>query len=78
MTGHKSECPWCGREMALSRCGVAPRHKRIIGAHPVTNAPQRAWCPGSNELPWSLSAEQRRQLRTQWRDEGGQPIGGDA
>lgn len=77
MSYPKTECPWCGRLLTLSRSGVSPRHKRITGAHPVTEAPLRSWCPGSSELPWALNVEQRRQLRTQWRDEGGQPVGGD-
>jgi len=62
--------------MTLSRNGVTPRHKRIIGVHPVTGAPLRSWCPGSSELPWTLGAEQRRQLRSQWRDDAGELIDG--
>jgi hypothetical protein len=78
MTGFsKAECPWCGRALTLSRSGVSPRHKRVTGTHIVTGAPVRAWCPGSSELPWALHAEQRRQLRSQWRDDAGELRGGD-
>jgi hypothetical protein len=74
MTGRLS-CPWCGRELAVPKSGVAPKHKRVVGAHPTTGAVVRAWCDGGGELPAMVSAERRRHLRTQWRDEGGELIG---
>lgn len=75
---NKAECPWCGRALTLSRSGVSPRHKRVTGTNSVTGFPVRNWCPGSSELPWTLNAEQRRQLRTQWRDDdNGELLGGD-
>lgn len=71
------DCPWCGRSIQLGRAGVLPRHKRVTGTHPVTGHPQRAWCDGSSELPYALTAQQRRHLRTQWRDDAGELLGGD-
>jgi hypothetical protein len=71
-------CPWCGRVIILSRSGVLPRHKAVTGTHPiVTDYVIREWCAGGGELPFALTGDQRRYLRAQWRDEGGQLIGDD-
>lgn len=72
-----TRCPWCGRVIVLARHGVLPRHKGITGAHPVTGHVLRDWCSGGGELPFSLTGDQRRYLRTQWRDEGGELMGED-
>jgi hypothetical protein len=71
---HSLQCPWCGRTVICPRTGVLPAHKRIVGTHPKTGDVVREWCPGGGELPLSLSVEQRRHLRTRWRDEGGELV----
>lgn len=69
------QCPWCGRQVSVSRLGVLPRHKRTTGIDLYTGAVLRDWCDGGCELPYALSGEQRAYLRTTWLDEAGQPMG---